>query len=374
MRKIKILFVTIQLDAGGSERVVLDLARNLDPAKFEVYIAAFSNGVLEDDFRQVCKEIYFIDKRKGFDFFAMLRLSKIIAENKIDIVNAHHYMPLFYSFLGVRLLNRKRLVYTEHSVPEVERIIDSFHRNIFYWMLFRINAVVGVSKAITEKFYEAYPRHTEKFHKILNGVDIENFGCMNKREVVRGRFGLKENSFVVGTVANFRKNKNHICLLRAAAHLKDECPELCLLFVGTGFPGDPESSELDIIEMITSLDLEGRVVLAGYQDDIPAMLSAFDAFCLPSFSEGLPVSILEAMSARVPVVASNVAGISEVVENDETGLLFHSDDDEALSRKLCEVMNNKVLADKICTNAFNYAHEFNDIKNVFNKYTQIFIE
>lgn len=352
--KTKVLFVVLQLDVGGSERVVFDLAKNLDREQFDVYVAAFKSGVLAEPLKSICTDVFFIEKKTGLDLSAMFRLAGIIRKLGIDVVNAHHYMPCFYSFLGTKILNDKRLVYTEHSVPEVEGIANSYHGKIFNCMLYRINAVVGVSRAITETFKNRYPRHAVKFHKILNGVDIDKFKGKGAREEVRSRFGLRSDQFVVGTVANFRNVKNHVCLVRAAARLKDSHPQLRLLFVGTGFPEDPENSEAEVRELICELGLQDKVVLAGYQENIPEMLSTFDVFCLPSFSEGLPVSVLEAMAARVPVIGSEVKGIDEIVTPGQTGIVFPTNDDGILAEKIKELMERPGHAKMIADRAFGY--------------------
>ena len=357
----------LQLDAGGSERVVLDLARNLNLFDFDIYVAAFKGGVLEPKFREVCKEIFFIEKKTGLDLSAMLKLSKIVAQNSIDVVNAHHYMPCFYSFLGTRLLNRKRLLYTEHSVPEVVNVFKSIHGKLFNWMLYRMNSVIGVSRGITDEFKRSYPRHAEKFIEILNGVDIEKFTCRDHREKIRKEFGFSSEHFVVGMVANFRKVKNHACLIRAIARLENDCPQLSLLLVGTGFYGDTENSEGDIRRMIEDFDLGKRVIFAGYQGDVPTILSALDAFCLPSFSEGLPVSVLEAMAAGVPIIGSNVKGISEVVEDNKTGLLFNSNNCVELSHKIYDVIHRDGLADKLADNAFTFVSDRHSLTEWIDK-------
>jgi glycosyltransferase involved in cell wall biosynthesis len=340
MDKKRILFVLIQLDAGGAERVALDLAGSLDPMVFDVYVAAFKNGILEKDFRSVCKEVFFIEKKAGFDFSAMLKLSKIVARNRIDVVNAHHYMSCFYSFFGACIVHRRKLIYTEHSVPEVVCVASGRHGKMLDWMLCRMAAVIGVSREITDEFRKFYSRHSDKISMVLNGVDVEKFKCRDRREDVRRQFGFLPEHFVVGMVANFRKVKNHACLIRAVVKLKNECPQLRVLLVGTGFVGDAECSEVAVRKMIADYEVGERVVLAGYRGDVPAVLSSFDAFCLPSFSEGLPVSVLEAMASGLVVVASDVSGISEVIEHGETGLLFPSNDERALAKTLKGLVTN----------------------------------
>lgn len=371
MGKIRVLFVVLQLDAGGSERVVFDLARILDPEKFEVFVAAFKSGVLAEQLNSICNQIFFIDKKHGMDIFAMFEIAKIVRKYRIDIVNAHHYMPCFYSFLGTSVINNKRLIYTEHSIPEVESIAKGFHGKIFHWMLYRIKAVIGVSRAITEKFRENYPRHSDKFHEILNGVDIEKFQVKGGRTDVRKRWGFTEEHFVVGTVANFRKVKNHVCLVCAAGHLKDSHPQLRLFFVGTGFPGDAENSEDYVRTLVRDLGLQDRIIFAGYQENIPEMLSILDAFCLPSFSEGLPVSLLEAMAARIPVIGSEVNGIVEVVKDGKTGVLFSSNNHSELSCVLKYILDNPSIAKSLADNAFLYVNDFHSLKFWREEYTRI---
>ena len=372
MQKTRVMFVVIQLEAGGSERVVLDLARGLSQEKFEVYVTAFNGGVLEAPLREICKDVFIIEKSRRFDLSTMLQLAKIVRKYRIDVVNPHHYMPCFYSFPGTRILNRKKLIYTEHSVPEVEGIASGKHGKILNMMLFRINAVVGVSREITVRFRERYPSHTDKFHEILNGVDIDKFNVKGTRNHVRKRWGLTNDHFVIGTVANFRKVKNHACLVRAAVRLKDVYPQLRLLFVGTGFPGDPDNTEVEVRELILELGLQDMIILTGYQENIPEMLSAFDLFCLPSFSEGLPVSVLEAMAAGIPVVGSQVRGIKEVVHDRETGVMFFPNDDSDLSRALEEILSNPSFGQTLANQAFNYVRKMHSKKAWVQKTSDLF--
>lgn len=371
MQKTKVLFVMLQLDAGGSERVVLDLARNLDPFRYEIYIATFKGGILETPLKVACKEIFFIEKKAGFDIFAMKALAEYVRKYEIDVVNAHHYMPCFYSFYSV-LGSKKKLIYTEHSVPEVEDVAYCFHGKIFYWMLFRMYAVIGVSTEITLKFKSLYPRHADKFISVLNGVDIERYSAAGNRDQGRIRLGLSANHFVVGTVANFRKVKNHVCLVRAVARLKDAYPQLRVVFVGTGFPGDTENSEPEVRGLIEKLRLQDTIHLIGYQENVPELLSAFDVFCLPSISEGLPVSVLEAMAAGIPVIGSQVSGINEVINNRETGLLFIPDDDADLARVLEELMKSCKLSETLAKQAFKDVVKKHSKKSWVEKTSDIF--
>jgi glycosyltransferase involved in cell wall biosynthesis len=111
-QKINVLFVIHGLGAGGSERVVLNLARALDRSKFQVFLAAFAGGALEQSFEKSCERIFYIHKKEGFDINAIIQLYQIIKDYSIDIINAHHFMPFFYSFAGCKILGRKVCVFS----------------------------------------------------------------------------------------------------------------------------------------------------------------------------------------------------------------------------------------------------------------------
>ena len=352
--RINILFVLIQVAMGGTERIVLDLARKIDRTRFNIYMAYFNDGAMRKDFEGICQGTFRIPKKSGLDPIAMKRISNIIKENQIDVINAHHYMPFFYSFPGSRILHRKKLIYTEHSVFEVEKILSSKHRKVLSFMMPYANSVIGVSREIGETFKNAYPKYSDKIRVIVNGVDVDRFNITVERNRLRADWGLSPDNFVIVTVANFRRVKNHACLIRALNLLYTSHPQIRLLLVGQGFPQDEENSEVQVRDLINMYGLQEKVVFTGFQNDIPSMLKISDVFCLPSFSEGLPVGVLEAMAAKIPVVGSDVKGINEIVSQDDTGLLFSSNDENSLAHALERLIKDPTLRDLISRNAYEY--------------------
>ena len=369
--KHNILFVLVGLGAGGSERVVLDLARHLDRSKFDVYVAYFISGVLEEQFRGACREIFHISKRKGFDLASMLKVSRIIRNSRIDTVNAHHYMPYFYSYLGSKILNKRGLIYTEHTAEEVERI-SGVHKWLCNKMMHNTNSIVGISKGIQEAFRRAFPRHYRRIVSIPNGIELERFEILVNQNGLRRQWGLLPEHFVVGTVAGFRRQKNHQCLIRAFHRLIRVHPNIRLFLVGPGSMDFADNTEQEVRQLIRTYGLKDSVVIAGERQDVPEILKTFDVFCLPSFYEGLPLSILEAMATGVPVVGSDVRGIREVVIPEETGLLFPSDDDNALAQALERLIKDKNLRNNLCKNAFTFVSQTHGIKQWVSAYECLF--
>lgn len=357
---------------GGTERIVLDLIRKLDHSKYRIYLVYFINGILENKFKDICYGVFNISKKEGFDPIAMLKISKLIQEHQIDVINAHHYMPFFYSYVGSKVLHRRKLIYTEHSVAEVKTVLSSKHKKLLSLMTRNTDCILGVSSEIEIILKNAFPNSSERVQSIINGVDIDRFIFSTDRNKLRAKWQISPDHLAIGVIANFRKVKNHICLIRAFSRLCETHPQLRLLFVGKGFPEDIENSEYEIKQLINDFNIQDRVIMMGYQEDIPSILKTFDIFCLPSFSEGLPVSILEAMAAKVPVIGSDVWGIREVISHEKTGLLFLSNDDFALERELERMINDRNLRESISCNAFNYVNQHHGMQQWIAAYDRLF--
>ncbi len=372
--KINLLFVLLQLSAGGAEKIVLSLARHLDRSRFGIHVAFFQPGALEDEFRRLADGIHHIQKQSGFDGKTVLRLARLIRDNAIDVVNCHHYAAFFYGWLASCLAHKPGLVYTEHSAGEVEGI-PRLYRFLSDTVFFKTTgAVVGVSEEITQAFRNGFPQHEAIIRCISNGIDVREFAAANDGERVRASLGIGPDEFVVGTVANFRRVKNHLCLLRAFHRIADTRMQTRLVLVGTGFPDDEDNSEPELREYVLRHNLGERVVFAGYREDIPQLLHSFDLFCLPSFSEGLPVSLLEAMAAGVPVVGSAVRGIREVIDPGNTGVLFPCDDPSSLSRAILRVMDDAVLRRRISENAFAFVSRQHGLSQWIDNWQRLFAE
>lgn len=373
-KKINLLLILGQLDAGGSERMTLELAKNLDSKLFQIYLVYFKAGSLEKNFIKLCHETFYLQKKDGLDIKLMFKIARIIFKNKIHVINAHHYMPFFYGFLGSKILNKRKLIYTEHSVPEVEDIFKGSYSIVKRTLLRSADSIIGVSKEITNTFKQLIKDRELNIYTVINGVNIDKYSFAPDKNIFKKEIGLDSTRFVIGCVGNFRKVKNHICLIKAFNLFNKKFPDTNLVLVGKGFLNDTENSEEDIKHKIKMNDLEGKVILTGYRSDIPNLLNTFDIFCLPSLSEGLPISLLEAMATKTPVVGSNVRGINEVIINNETGILFTSNDHIELAEKLEKLFIDKKLREKIVENAYAYVRSNHSLKEWANNYQSIIIQ
>jgi glycosyltransferase involved in cell wall biosynthesis len=333
------------MEMGGAERLVYNLALNLDRNLFNPSVAWFFGDRALKEFENLDIPLYHIPKMKRIDIRGMQMLGDVISRNDIHVVNAHHFMPMVYSFYGSKIKNRASLIYTEHSEWEIEHVPWTW-KIIGQHLLNRADAVVGVSAPVSRRIQKNFKTAHSKTFTILNGVNIESIINGNNKMSLRKELGLSTNDKVIGIVANFRRVKNHIFLLNAFSELVKQNKNVKLLLIGQGFDFDPENSEQDIRDFVKEKCLDKKVLFLGYRSDIQKLLHIMDIFCLTSFKEGLPISLIEAMAAGLPVIGTDVEGIRDVIAPNRNGLLVEIADVTGLQNSLHALVKNEVLRQK----------------------------
>jgi glycosyltransferase involved in cell wall biosynthesis len=247
-------------------------------------------------------------------------------------------MSFVYAWYAARMARRVGLIYTEHSEADVFRAAGIW-RPAGTGLIRGCDAVVGVSERVSAALRSHFRVNPNRIRTIQNGVDFGRFETVSgERTAARRELGIDDGAFVIGHVANFRRNKNHIFLLKAFLKAFERRENVKLVLLGQGFPADSENSEPAIRAFVQDNGLESTVHLLGYRPDVPRVMSALDLFCLVSHKEGLPLSVLEAMASGLPVVVTDIDGLKEVVEAEVNGLRVAPDDVEGLTgalRRLC---------------------------------------
>ena len=347
----------LQMGMGGSERLIYNLVRNLDRRVFEPSIAWLVNERPLKEFEELGVPLHYVAKRKRIDPRAMRQFASIVRSERIDVVNAHHFMPFFYAYYGSKIAGRARLVYTEHSEADVLAAGGKW-RTIGGFLLRRTDAAIGVSDKVSSTLRSSFGLGAETVHTIENGVDVEMFGGEStQRDRLRAELGFSPQDLVVGHVANFRRNKNHFFLLRAFRDLVKRRPEAKLVFIGQGAEGDLENSEPEVRHFIEREGLRQSVYMLGYRSNVQALLQTLDAICLVSYKEGLPLSLIEAMSSGLPVIGTDIEGIRGVVQKDVNGFLVTPDDDAALTAALDRLLSDEPLRKRLGQASRRIAHD-----------------
>jgi len=311
---VKIFLLVHDLEVGGTQMMVCALARHLRAGGADVQIGCLDAvGRLGEELRGAAFPLGLFDRRPGFDGRLPLRLGRHVRRGGFDVVHAHQRAALFYGLLA-GLLHATPLVYTEHGpLPGRE---PSRKKKVFNRLLGRrARGITAVAEDVKRRLVEEEGFNPLHIEVVPNGVDLGRFGDTVSREVARALHGLSPQACILGTVGRLVPVKNQALLLHVIARLRTRVPDAQLVVVGDG----PERSALEALAR--RLDVADRVRFLGESRNIETVLPAFDVFCLPSLAEGLPLTLLEAMAARVPIVAAAVGGIPEAVRPEREAVL-----------------------------------------------------
>lgn len=278
----------------------------------------------------------------------------ILARLRPDIVHAHNPSSLHYAVLG-KLRGKTRVVMTYHGRGQRDARVPSRRE----WR--RTDAVVAVSHAAAHQLN--IPEIQQKLSVIWNGVLMAP--ASRPRDTVRAEFGLDDR--VIGIiVARIDGLKGHDTLLQSLSKLRTRTP-IIVLIVGDGV------ARTRMEQMAQELQLgPEKVLFLGMRSDVPDLLAASDLFLLPSVTEGLPLSILEAMSQRLPIVATAVGGIPEIVSDGEHGLLVPAQDPQALAEAIERLVDDPSLRDALGEAAYRRVQEAFSFEAMLLKYDALY--
>lgn len=331
---LRILHLITAMPVGGAENLVLTTMRYLDPNRFSSILCCIrSKGVLGNEAERLGFKVVALDrmKRKRFDFQAVADIVEVIRREQVDVVHCHFFHAALYGRLAAMRAGIPSVV-TAHNV--YSRL--KWHRRLINWWLGRSTGrIIGVSRRVGEDVLLYDHIASGKLSIIPNGIDLAPLLQMLDQRTAKERLGLSPNAQVIGCVGRLEVQKGHHFLLEALALLRErrgDCPHLVIVGMGGALDGIRQRTE--------ALCLVDRVLLLGTRRDIPEILAALDIFVLPSLWEGLPLALLEAMAAGVPVIASAVGGIGDVLGNGRYGVLTPPSDVPALHSSIVDLLDD----------------------------------
>lgn len=341
-RKINILHITEQLPLGGAENLLLTLARNIDRNRFNLMFCCLdekgiiSNMISEEGFKVICLKV----PRFRDNYKKMFRLASLIMREKIDIVHTHlhraNYIGRLIAYLsGVNIICKSEHGYGgDYRQQNIINIPKYMKRNMILDHV--TDAIIYVSEAQLRNSGNRIP--SKKKYVIYNGFDTERFKVQDDRSITRKSLGLSDEDIVIGVITNLNKYKGLIYLFQALKKLVLSYPSAKLLVIGEG----PE--ELTLKNAIEDLGIESNVMFLACRKDVPELMRSLDIMVLPSLFESFGVVVIEAMYSGLPVVATNVGGIPEVVIDGETGILIPPIDSGAIAKALIYLIENPHIA------------------------------
>lgn len=363
------MHVIDSLGIGGAERVVINVVNGLDPEGFEQLVCCISRkGRLA---QLLGEHSRCIDMEKGSraDHLMPMKIARLIREEKPHIIHTQSWAGVDGVIAHLIARGGTRAVHSEHgrSLPYVDG--EPARRKLVRRCAYHL---VDLVFTISEEMRQYLCRQTgfpyERMKVIPNGVDIAKIDSADERGL-REELGLASDDCVIGTVARFDPVKDLASLIRAFAHLcaHHNGRRLKLLLVGDG-------SERPALEKLASeIGIRDRLILTGFTDDIPRLLRTMDIFAVSSVSEGLPIAVLEAMCARLPVVATNVGAVPELVTGGLSGLLVEPRAPQAMAEKLAILVNDPELSRRFGASARQKVERSYSLNLMLRRYEEMYL-
>lgn len=366
---IRILHVVEALGVGGGvETGIGNLIANMDSDRFEhVLCAVFRVGTQMERYPLARVQIVPLEQRSRRFSVQVGPLARTIRRIKPTIIHSRNWGALEAVIAG-RWAGSCSVIHSEHGVemnPVAEPRRRSWLRRTTFHMAHR---VFSVSHQLRDMLAQNTGFPARKISVIHNGVDMNRFRKdSSSRALHRESLGIAADEFCLGCVGRLNHIKDYPTLLRAAEIFGKACSSWRLLIVGEG----TERSELERMVQESAM-LSGRVRFLGTSRRIPEFLNALDCYVLPSICEGISNSLLEAMSAGVPVVASRTGGNPEVAVDGESGLLFSVGDSADLASKLLLVWNSPAQREKLTRESVRRVREQFSLASMVRQYEDMY--
>ncbi|MDQ1466378.1 MAG: hypothetical protein QOH10_793 [Actinomycetota bacterium] len=332
-RPLRVLWLIKTLGAGGAERLLEQSARHRDRARISpavAYLLAEKSTLVTSLERLGCEPVTCLDAGPSWDPRWIPRLRRLLRAGEFDVVHIHSPLVAIGARLAIRSLPhriRPRIVVTEHNVW-------ASHARSTRWAD-RLTVGKGeVHLAVSAAVLESMPPALRARSRVVRyGTDAAKIRRdAPDRVTTRRSLGVGDEEVLVGTVANLRATKGYPDLLRAAAMISSDVGhDVKFVSIGRGPLLD------DLRKLHAQLGLGDRFEFLGFRPDAVQLMSAFDIFCLPSHHEGLPIALMEALALGLPVVATRVGGVEELVTDGSEAVLVPARRPDLLARAILEL-------------------------------------
>ncbi len=344
---IRVLNVITRLNIGGAAQHVILLTKCLNGQEWASTLVTGQVDPHEGDMTELAyaehlDPIVLSTLRNGAgpvaDVISFVRLYRLFRRERPTVVHLHLLKARFLGGIAARLAGVPLITETFHGTlfadyfhPIVARVLIGLERLLARQM----SAVIAVSDEVAHEVIRVKVAGPDKVRVIPLGLDLDRFvEAAHRRGILRTELGLSDHAPLVGTVGRLVPIKGVRDFITAVARLVHAVPEAHFVIIGDG----SERSRLE--DQVTKAGLRSRVSFLGWRRDLERIYPDLDVVVLASLHEGTPVSLIEAMAAGRPVVATRVGGVPDVVQNDVTGLLIPSRNPEALANAVLRLLTN----------------------------------
>lgn len=367
-RRIKVCHVLYGLGIGGIETLAVKLFNRMDRSRFEhVVINLTPADDLVSEIEPGAARLYFLNKGPGSDLRIFPEITRIMLQERPDVVHTRNWTTLIE---GVVPSIAARVSGRVHSFDglNADNLGEEPARRIWAQRLLlkRVQKIVARSEAMRDAMAGQLKLDPSTIQLIADGIDLARYDKPVDRNAIRARFGIEADDRVVGIVARLDPVKDHRTLFRAVARVVPEVPNLKVMVVG----GGPIEAELR--SEVNASPYARNIVFTGPQLDVPSLYHAMDYYAQPSLYEGVSGSILEAMSAYLPVLSTAVGGTVDIVKEDFNGHLVPSGDDAGLASGLLKLIRSPEHAKNLGRNGRKFVEDHYSLARVLELYSQVY--
>lgn len=366
--KVKILHIMWDGTVGGSQIFVYSLLKELlkyEELQIEVCFAK-QEGIVAEKIKRLGIPTYCLNMKNGFALFKAISLMKLIRQERYDLVHSHSPQPLVR--LMMALVKRKGSFLTEHG-----SILDHIHGRhkpeIYYHRFLAqfIHYYIAVSNSVKRGLMSRHSVPLRKIEIIPTALDLSNFRPVEVDETkLRKKFKLPRDGPIIGAIGRLSPVKGIDHLILATKYIIEKFPHCTTLIVGDG-----ELRE-ELQNQVNNLGISKNVFFVGEQTQIADIISVLDILVISSVHEGLPLVALESMAMGKPIVGYNVRGISDVITDNQTGLLVERRDPQLLADKIMRLLKDKSLCSRLGRLGREYVKKNFDIATVARRYKELY--
>ncbi|MFC1598719.1 glycosyltransferase [Patescibacteria group bacterium] len=335
--KIKIVYLIDSFSLGGAEKFLLDLCQKIDKNKFEVHVAAVVfAGPLLKEFEKLDIQIKVFNKKTKLGLGLLWQLYKYLKHTKPQIVHTNLFGADTWGRVAALLARVPLIVLTEHNINLDE---PKFKKLIKLVLSKFTTKIVAVSQGVKEYTVQTEKINKEKIQTIYYGIDLNKYQF-------RGYQAIDQQKTINAVcVGRLEEQKGHQYLIAALPLILKNYPSFKLHLIGAGSLADK------INRQVKDLNLTDNVKFYGQRMDVSELLPQMDLFILPSIWEGLGIVLLEAQAVGLPVLASNIPAVNEVVKHEQTGLLFEPKNSQAIYEQVKHLIADQKLAENLVNKA-----------------------
>ncbi len=374
MPPFKIAYLLAPDDFGGAERVSLNFLRSVDRNTFDIYLFLLVSPWEKDSLfiKKIEKEKYPVykipvasrPKNEGRDYLRILkcfrRIRSYLKRGAFNLLHTHGY---FADIVGIPAAKSLKIpcVSTCHGFISNDIKLKLYNR-LDSFVLRLSDRVIAVSDGIKNDLVKSGIKELH-VNVIFNAVhtNLDDMTFIRNRQIKRQQSGINEKEFVIGYIGRLSEEKGLEYLIKAVSMLNRSEISPKVLMIGEG-------AQIDELKgLVQDLNLENSVSFVGFQSDTESWMPALDVFVLPSMMEGTPMSMLEAMSCRVPVIASAVGGVPAVIRSGKNGILVSPGKPAEIRDAICNIYENEDLRKSISTAALETISSKYNIKDWVGK-------